>query len=483
MMKSISLASVLVILATAPLIGASAPDLAAEAATVTIGQHLQAFTRIRLAKPAPQGGDVEVTVTSDDPSRLLLSSSEDKAGSASITLKIPAQAIRSREFALQGLAASGSVTYTISAPGLESAKGTVTLTSYTIVILGPHKAPKIQTTPRGDPGTLTIVTAFLDAEGKKILGDQELAGGSQLEVQISNSHPDILKLRDSKLIISGGYRIATTSFLPAAEGETTIGPVQPAGFTTPPDRASITVAVATPNLAIAGDLFLGKDLQTPAAIVLGEPAPPGGLNVTLKSADPSRLLLAAKEDETGSAAVTIAIPAGARNAPYVIQGLGDSGEVEYSAAAPGYRSRSGKVKLTASGVILAYEAYGPPAEGNVKRRIGAHKDAQFFVSLADAKANPVHLVVYSAYIDRETGRAADFTVQPLRAGVTATVTLKSSNPEVATIESPLTIKPGFNRAVCLFTPSAPGSAVITVDTPSGFSTPQNAVAVSATIKE
>jgi hypothetical protein len=320
---------------------------------------------------------------------------------------------------------------------------------------------------------LAIVSVALDSAGK-ILKDQPLAGGSQLEVQIANSNPDVAKLRESKLIVAGGWNTATTAFLPGDEGETTIAPVQPAGFSTPAERASVTLAVATPGLAIAGDLFA-------SAVILGAPAPPGGLNVTLKSADPSRMVLSSKELELGSGSITLMVPAGERTIPYFIQAFGDSGEVEYSATAPGYKSRSAKISLTRSGVILAYQGYGPPEEGNVKRKIGTHKDSEFFVSMAETKGQPVHLLLFSAYIDRETGRSADFTVEPLRAGVSATVGLTSSNPEVATIGSPLTIRPGSSYAVCVFTPVSPGKTTISIDTPDGFSTPQNAIAVHATV--
>jgi len=41
-----------------------------------------------------------------------------------------------------------------------------------------------------------------------------------------------------------------------------------------------------------------------AGLVLGEPAPPGGLKATLKSADPSKLLISDRRDQLGSGSVT-----------------------------------------------------------------------------------------------------------------------------------------------------------------------------------
>lgn len=454
-------------------------DLSAE--SVTVGRNLQAPARITLGTPVPRDG-LEVTITSDDPSRLLLSKGEDQQGSATISLKLLPQSVRSPEFLLRALAASGSVSYTISAPGRESVKGAVTLVRSAIVILGPFKAPGFSTTPRGDATKLTIVSVALDSEGK-ILQDQPVAVDSPLEVRIANSNPVAGKLQQATLKLAGGLSSASTYFDPAAEGDSTIAPVQPAGFATPADRASIVASVTKPALAIAGDIFLGKDLQIPASVILGERAPPGGVAVTLTSADSSRLVLSSKEDLPGSGSLKITVPAGEQSALYFIQALGDSGDVAYSASASGFRSKSGQVGLTASGFVLASESYGPPDEGNVKRKIGNHPDREVFVSLAGAKGRPEKFVVFSAYIDRDSGRSADFTVEPLRAGVGATVLLKSSNPDVATIESQVTIKPGFNRAICELTLLREGKTVISLTTPAGFSTPGNSTSVPTTVRQ
>ena len=479
MRRFISLIGVLVAAAAVPCIMAVGSDLSAP--TVTVGRNLQASASVTLAKPVPPDG-LQITITSDDPSRLLLSKAQDQPGSASISLKLVPQSIRSPEFQLRARAESGTVSYTISAPGLESGKGAVTLARSAIVILGPLRAPRFLTTPRGEPRKLTFVSVALDPAGK-IIEDQPVALESPLEVKIANSNPAAGKLRQPTLKWAGGSSTAETWFDPAGEGDATIAPVQPPGFTVPEDRASILAKVLRPALAIAGDIFVGKDLQDPASVVLAEPAPPGGLDVTLSSADSSRLVLSPKQDLVGSGSITIHIPEGERTGLYVIQALGDSGIVTYSASAPGYRSMSGDVGLTASGFVVASESYGPPDEGNVKRKIGNHPDREVFLSLAQTKKRPERFVVFAAYIDRESGRCADFTVQPLRAGVSATVLLKSSDPDVATIETPVTIKAGFNRAIFQLTPLKAGKTVISMDTPAGFSTPKNGTVIPMTVSE
>jgi hypothetical protein len=476
-MRFIPLTTVLISLAVAPYAIAATPGIVAP--NVTVGRNLQTSVSVRLPQAAAESG-VEITVSSDDPSRLLLSLAPDRAGSATISLTVQPHFIDSPEFCIQGMADSGTVTYTVSAGNMGTAKGTVTLAPSAILILGPTRVPKFPTTPGGAPARIRIVSAALDSS-LKVAGEQQVAGGLQLDVTLANSNPAAGKLEVSMLMMGGGLSTATTSFKPAAEGDTTIAPVQPPGFTAPGEFASVTAAVALPGLAPVGEVFLGKDLQMSATLCLGEAAPSGGLKVTLTSADGSRLLLSAKEDELGSPSLTLTVPAGQLTAIYYLQALGDSGVVTYDAAAPGFRSSTARIGLTHSGFIVAYEGYGPPDEAAVRRQTGYSNSREFYASVSDAKVHPMHITVYSVHIDPDTGRAADITVQPLRAGVTATVVLKSSNPTVGTVASPVTIRSGASQVKSLFIPMDTGKTVISVDTPAGFAAPGNATSVPATV--
>jgi hypothetical protein len=194
-------------------------------------------------------------------------------------------------------------------------------------------------------------------------------------------------------------------------------------------------------------------------------------------------VLALQPDAPGSASIKIAVPAGQVTAAYFIHALGDSGIVTYEAKAPGYRSRVARVGLAKSGVIVAYDPYGPPDEAAVLRKSELHEDRAFYISLGNPKEQNNKLVVWTAYLDRETERAADITVQPLRPGVKLTVNLTSSKPEVGAVQSPLTIESGKNHAISRFTAVSKGVTVISVDTPAGFSTPKNATSVPAHVND
>ena len=447
---------------------------------VTVGRNLETSVSLRVPQANPQAA-LNITVSSDDPSRLLLSDGPEKGGSAKISITIPPNKFQAApELWLHALAGNGSATYTVSADGVGSAKGTVTFAPSAILITGPFRAPKFPMTPRSAPAQISIISAVLDEAGN-VVEAQPVAGGSDLEVRISSLKPDSGRTRDPFVVLRGGSSTAVTYFEAASEGETTLTPIQPAGFTTPRQYANVIAAVSKPGLAIIGDTAIGKDLQLVGALCLGEPAPPGGLEVTLTSSDPAKLVLSSGPDLPGSGTIRIKVPEGQLTAPLSLQALARSGDVSYEATAPGFRSRVATVRLAKSGVIVAYDPYGPPDEATVLRKKEVVDERSFQVSLAEAQKHPVKLVVWTAYLDPESERAADITVQPLRPGVEAAVTLTSSDPAVATVVSRLTIKAGSSSAVSHFVPRSKGTTVIGVDTPKGFSTPKNATRVPATV--
>ena len=82
-----------------------------------------------------------------------------------------------------------------------------------------------------------------------------------------------------------------------------------------------------PGIALTGDISLGKYLQVPSFILLAEPAPAKGLDITLTltSSDPKALVLSANDDKLGTGTLKIHVAAGEMRIPYYIQGLAESG--------------------------------------------------------------------------------------------------------------------------------------------------------------
>ena len=106
---------------------------------------------------------------------------------------------------------------------------------------------------------------------------------------------------------------------------------------------------------------------------------------------------------------------------------------------------------------------------------------QFLMSLAQTEG--LKLVVWTAQLDPKTHRSADITVQPLRAGLTLTVPLTSSNPLVGKTVSSVTITGGLDHSTIDFTAMTEGSTEISVTTPAGFTRSANSTSVVGMIRK
>jgi hypothetical protein len=443
----------------------------------TVGRNLQTFATVSLKEPAPEGG-VELTIRSTDPGKLLLSKNPDTAGSALISLNVPAKYRESPEFWIQALDGSGSVAYTASAPGFRPATGVVTLAPSGVVLIGPFRAPKFPTTTGAEPSRLTLYTALLDAS-LKFVEQQLVAGGFTVSVDLKSSNTAAGRIAESPLTIPGGSSSATTEFVPSGAGETTLTASTPPGFSTPADLGAITAIVSTPGIAVSDQVAIGQDLQVGGLVSLGEAARDGGVDVTLTSTDPERMLLSTSATEVGSKSITLKIAAGGSSASYYLQALAGSGTVTYTASAPGYRSRTGTVGLTPSGVVIGPKEYGPPDEAELHRKEQKEVPRGFVASVSQSGTVP--LVVWTVQLDPTTLRGADVTVQPLRAGRSVTVEVKCDNPAVGKVVSPVTIAAASEHAVTDFTPTAEGSTVVTAVIPKGFTKPSNSTSVPAIV--
>jgi hypothetical protein len=230
-------------------------------------------------------------------------------------------------------------------------------------------------------------------------------------------------------------------------------------------------------LAITQDATVGENLQCPGVVSLGQPAPEGGLIVTLTSENPAQLLLSTNPGVLGSKSITVTVPAGAARAGYILQALANSGTATYTASAPGYKSRTATVELAPSGVLIGY--HQPPDETELARKESADRLHGLLTNLS---AKELQFTIYTAQLDPLTHRGADITVQPLRPGLSITVRLKSSNPSVGTIASPVTIS-GASSTSADFKLLSAGTTVVSVDTPPGFTTPANATSFEAIVRQ
>jgi hypothetical protein len=461
---------------------ASAAQPSLTAGKLSIGKNLQTWATVTLSEPVATG-ELKVTITSSDPSRLLLSRNPEVAGTASITLVVRPQYRESPEFWLQAMGDTGQVSYAVTAPGYAGTTGTVDLFPAGVVLIGPHGEngpPEFTTTPRGWPTKLMLRVARLDKDGLPAEA-QYVRGGMSLSLQLESSDAAVGGVSEPSLTIAAATDSVSTHFKPTGAGKTSLRVKEIAGFRTPASLNKVMATVRVPGIAIADDMVIGENLQLAAALALGEPAAPGGVTVTLTSGDPSKLLLSTSPTQVGKATIDVRLEAGAVSTTYYLQSLSRSGDVSHQAKADGYASRTGTLTLAPSGVILSLEHHGPPDEAEFLRPESAGSKRNKFVTLL---SQPEHepLIVYTAYLHPESRRSADITVQPLRAGLSLTVDLENTNPDVGKIEAKPVIQGGADRSVIPFRPKSVGETVISVVTPEGFTTPSNATELLAIVR-
>jgi len=437
---------------------------------VTVGQNLEGAASASLTGPIPKTG-LQITVTSSDPSRLLLAPMPDAAGSPSITVNVQ-PGIREPEFFLQALGKSGTVTYTATAPGVSSGAGKVTLAPSGIVVAGPFGIgkPSFMTTTGATKPKITVFSVVLDSS-MNYVGKQPVAGGHSVSANLVSSNTHVGTITPSTVKIAGGSSSGTALFQPAAEGETTVTVTVPPSFSTSAQFTAVTAKVSTPGLSVSEDLFIGKNLEAGGSMSLGEAAPADGVVVTLTCNNPDRMLLSPTATDKGSGSLKIKVPPGGIHGTYYMQALDGSGPVTYTASAPGYRTRTAKVTLTASGVVVA----GPLSFTRAGGSPG------FVARLSSGQQTPI--LVYTAYLDPVTHRSADVTVQPLRAGVSLTINITSSDPSVGTVAAPVTINTASDTAETRFTPLKVGTTMVSVVTPEGYTPSSNATVLKSIVTQ
>ena len=212
-----------------------------------VGKNLEALGSLSLGAPAPAGG-VTVTLTSSDPTKLLISKSQTEVGSKAVTVAIPAGG-HSANYFLQVLGDSGGVAYTATAPGYRDRQATIEMTPSGVLMGAPAPPderevlrPEGPEPPHGfyvslAAGTSTkigIHTVSLDPKTLRgaDITTQILRPGLSITVPIGNTNPAVGTLPPT-LTIVGGTSETITDFKMLSVGTTTVSITNPAGFTTP----------------------------------------------------------------------------------------------------------------------------------------------------------------------------------------------------------------------------------------------------------
>jgi hypothetical protein len=448
---------------------ASAPGVAATATTVsvkpapainmgdvTVGKNLQAPLNGTLGSPAP-AGNLQITVTSLDPSKFLLATTATASGVPSLTLTVNAGSSAIPALYVQALTDTGTASLQSSAPGYLAHTSTITFQPAGFVLT----TASFTTSTFSANTTLTVVAEVLGTGAQ-----QGVRGGFSASVPISSSNTNVGTIVGS-LVFGGGDNAETVAFAPVNPGTATITLGTPTGFSTPSSGQQITATVnAAPAITIP-DATVGKDLQVLLTGSLAAPAPAGNLQVTITSLDPSKFVLATAPTVPGVASITLTVGAGTSATPgFYVQALADSGTALLQATAPQYATDTSNVIFRPSGFYIS-------SPGNFTTSTFSSPTG---ISVLAAALNPTTLVPLLS--------------QSLRATLSVDVPIASSSPSVGTIvtndanHTPIdhvTFVGGDSSKTAAFDPSAGGVATISLTTPTGFSTPSSGEQITATV--
>ena len=410
----------------------------------TIGDDLQVAQGGNLGEPAPAGG-VVVTITSSDPSRLLLAPDSTTAGTPSITRTVNAGTSGVGSFFLQALDDTGTVEFTSSAPGYASDTSTVTLTPSGIDINSPGS---FTTTSFSGNTNIQLCAWRLDPTTLVRQASQQVRGGFSVDTLIETDDPDVGVMTNSPVTLSGGQNcISDTQFDPIGAGVTTISITQAAGFQVPSARQSIQATVSAPNVNLPASAIIGEDLQASFSVSL-QSAPPAPVDVTVTIADPTRAVISNNQTVLGGDTVTFVGVTGTGVGTIYLHGL-VTGDTTISATAPGYNADVMNIQVQPSG----FDINSP---GAINTQTFANNTG---VQICAWRLDPTTLI-----------RGAS---QRLRPGVTANVAVTSSDTNVGVItSSPVVFDSSTSNCLgTAFDPLNGGTTTIAIAQPTGFETP------------
>lgn len=209
----------------------SAPNVGVNFSSTTVGRNLQTSGTILLGASLPT--ITTVTITSNNPSALLVAPNGTTAGSTSITVNIPANTLNAGFF-IQGLTDNGTATVTLSAPGFTAATRTITLVPSGLVITGTNTGeiqPNSMTTSFHGR-SITLSAFYLDPNTLQRIDPQAVRPGVTLTPTINSSNGG-LGVTFLVITIQGGTSFVDAVFTNSAQGTTNLTINQPSGFVTP----------------------------------------------------------------------------------------------------------------------------------------------------------------------------------------------------------------------------------------------------------
>ena len=323
-----------------------------------VGYNLQVLGAGSLNVAAPAGG-LQVTISSSDTNKVLLSTDPSLAGTQSISVLVPAGSAALPAFYVQGLAASGTATLTASGSGYSSGVANVLLNPSGFQITSPNNGGSFVTTTLSSPTALDVSAWQLNSSLQRVTAGQ-IRGGISVPVEVVSGNTTTGTIIGGEVTFhSGDFTQSGILFQPnpncTVPCTSVLSVSHTVDYATPTD-GQITATVNKPavNLRVI-EKTIGGNLQVTGSGSLDVPAPTD-LQVTITSNNPN-VLLSASPTAVGSTTLTLTVfQGGGVNSigfpSYYIQALGDSGSATLTISASGFDSSNLDVNLAPSGFVI-----------------------------------------------------------------------------------------------------------------------------------
>jgi hypothetical protein len=395
-----------------------------------------------------------VTITSSDPSRMLVSTSATAPGQASVI--IPAASGQPQIF-LQSLADNGTATLSASANGYQSGTMTLTLAPAAAVFQTGFTQQTIST--NSPVQTLSTVLAPLDPATLRPVGQQIPRPGANLSIAVTSSDPKVLIVDTPTLKFPVDSQQQTVQVRPTGPGTAILSLGALPGGVMPGSSSQIVFNVAEPDLFIP-NFSVGRDLQVPVQVTLGSRLPTPTSDVTINVSEFGSINLSTDPALfNGSQTIPVVIPAGQRvSRPFYVQGAFPS-VTNLSISGTGYNTSLALVTVTSTAFVFQEANQTQP------------------ISIANGATTTLNVVPVLSPLG--TPPSAPMTIRAGAQPIIVNVT--SSNPAVLGVSTPqITLRPGDQRAAVTVRASAPGSATLTLSGAPAydFGTVQSSIAVS-----
>jgi hypothetical protein len=421
---------------------------------------------------ASDHGGVDVVITSSNPQILLLSSDATTAGMGSISISVP-NGQANFGFHVQGVeSATGTPTFTASAPGFADAVSTATVVQPGVIVSG--LSTSITTLSPDDPFVAVVGIPSGTSSISPALNVR--AGGSPLTVTFTSSAPTVGRLVNADGPVGGvatatipvglsntGASVAAggVAFEPLTEGTTQVQAGIP-GFAQQ-TNATVTVDVAQPGITVT-DVTVPAGLQRNWSGFLAAPNH-GGVDVILTSSNPGALLLSPDATTAGTASIQVSVLNGQTGFGFHVQGVeGQSGaNTTIIATASGFNDGSATASVVMPGIVLVGLNSTHAADGandDFWAQVGLPTGSGLAQALAVRAGAPQALTVT---FTSNNPSAAQLVDQSQSGGV---VVLQIPAGEFRTA-------PTFGTGGVALDPLAPGSTTVSVGA-TGYTSPQQA---------